>query len=99
MCFQLGANCAATASGHGGHETKKFLRLAPNGRDQIQRSETSQLRDSKYTWELRTETEQHDVHGQRHAIDRVAGDPAEYAPGFVDGIVDDGEPRRGEDQG
>jgi len=42
--------------------------------------------------------ERHDVHGERHAIDRVARDSAEDAPRLVDGVVDHGKPRRRENE-
>ena len=42
--------------------------------------------------------QEHDVDGQRHAVDRVAGDPAEDAPRLVDRAVDHRQPGRGQDQ-
>ena len=48
--------------------------------------------------DARQHDKEHDVHRQRDTINRIAGDAAEDPPRFVDGVVDDRQPRRGEDQ-
>ena len=46
----------------------------------------------------RQHDQEHDVHRQGDAIDRVAGDAAEDPPRFVDGVVDHREAGSGQDQ-